>query len=74
VNGGSEAKVRRTPADVRAEIERTREEIVSSANALRREMAMRMDWKRWVRQNPGLFIAGAFVLGFWLGARGARRK
>jgi hypothetical protein len=74
VNGGSEAKVRRTPDEVRAEIERTREEIVSSANALRREMAMRMDWKRWVRQNPGLFIAGALVLGFWLGMRGARRR
>jgi len=74
VNGGSEAKVQRTPAEVRAEIERTREEIVSSANALRREMAMRMDWKRWVRQNPGLFIAGALALGFWLGTRGARRR
>ena len=74
MNGGSEAKVRRTPAEVRAEIERTREEFVSSANALRREMAMRMDWKRWVRQNPGLFIAGALVLGFWLGMRGARRR
>jgi hypothetical protein len=74
VNGGSEAKVGRTPAEVRAEIERTREEIVSSAHALRREMAMRMDWKRWVRQNPGLFIAGALALGFWLGTRGARRR
>ncbi len=74
MNGGSEAKVQRTPAEVRAEIERTREEIVSSANALRREMAMRMDWKRWVRQNPGLFIAGALVLGFWLGTRSARRR
>ncbi len=74
MNGGSEAKIGRTPAEVRAEIERTREEIVSSANALRREMAMRMDWKRWVRQNPGFFIAGAFVLGFWFGIRSARRR
>jgi len=72
VNSVSESKVRRTPDEVRADIERTRAEIVSSANALRREMAMRMDWKRWVGQNPGFFMAGAFMLGFWLATR--RRK
>ena len=74
MNSASELKARRTPDEVRAEIERTRAEIVSSANALRREMAMRMDWKRWVRQNPGLFMAGAFMLGLWLGTRGRKTR
>ena len=74
MNSASESKARRTPAEVRADIERTRAEIVSSANALRREMAMRMDWKRWVSQNPGLFMAGAFMFGFWLATRGRKTR
>ena len=74
MNSASEPRARRTPDEVRAEIERTRAEIVSSANALRREMAMRMDWKRWVGQNPGLFMAGAFMLGFWLATRSRKRR
>ena len=59
----------RTPAQVRAEIERARQQIESSVVGLREQMAMRTDWREWVRRRPGLFLAGAFVLGVALGSR-----
>jgi hypothetical protein len=67
--GNGELKVSRSPEQVRAEIERVREQIVSSATALREEVAMRTDWREWVRRRPGLVLAGAFALGFWIGSR-----
>jgi len=68
----SETRSGRSPADVRAEIDRTREEIVCSAAALREQVAMRMDWRQWVRQNPGFFLASAFGVGVWLGSQRRR--
>ncbi len=73
MNGRNETRSERSLADVRAEIDRTREEIVSSAAALREQVAMRMDWRRWVRRNPGFFLASAFGEGVWLGSRRRRR-
>ncbi len=59
----------RSPAEVRAEIERAREQIQSSVVALRQEVAVAVDWRRWVRERPGLCIGTAFAIGFYLGSR-----
>lgn len=67
--GNGELKPALTADEVRAEIERARAQIASSAAALREEVALRTDWREWVRRRPGLMLAGAFAIGVWLGAR-----
>lgn len=64
-----ERKTRRDPAEIRAEIERTREQIALSAEALRREVAVRTDWREWVSRKPALYLAGAFAVGFLMARR-----
>ncbi len=58
-----------SPAQIRAEIERTREQLASSVLALRQEVAVRTDWREWVRRRPGTCLAAAFTVGFLLGSR-----
>jgi len=68
--GDAELKARSRSADeVRAEIERAREQIHSSVMALREEVSRAADWRQWVRQRPGLCLGAAFALGFYLGSR-----
>jgi hypothetical protein len=69
MEGSSQTKEGRSPDQVREEIHRARQELVSVASALQEEVAMRMDWREWIRRRPGLFLAGAFALGFWIGTR-----
>ncbi len=64
-----ERKTRRDPAEIRAEIERTREQIASSAEALRREVTVRTDWREWVRRRPALCLVGAFAVGLLIARR-----
>lgn len=59
----------KTPAEVRAEIERAREQIQQSVVVLREEMSSAADWREWVRRRPALCIGAAFAIGFYLGAR-----
>lgn len=59
----------RTPATVRAEIERARSDIADSVSALRQEVALRTDWREWVRREPWLCVGGALVLGMMIGSR-----
>lgn len=59
----------KTPAEVRAEIERARADIATSVTALRQEMAVRADWREWVRREPLLCVGGALVFGMVLGHR-----
>jgi hypothetical protein len=61
--------VARDPELVQAEadLERSRARVAESVNALRDEVARRSDWRDWIRQRPGLFLASAFALGFFLG-------
>ena len=67
----------RSPERIRADIERTRAELTRSVQSLRVELHRSVDWREWVRKNPGPFLVGAFTLGFILGAssggRGRRR-
>ncbi|HKD38847.1 MAG TPA: hypothetical protein VKB87_01035 [Myxococcaceae bacterium] len=64
-----ERKTKRDAAEVRAEIQRAREQIASSAEALRHEVAVRTDWREWVRRKPALFLMGAFAAGFLIARR-----
>ena len=59
----------RRPEQVRAEIQKARAQIALSAQQLRHEVARRTDWRELVRQRPVACLAGAFVLGVWLGSR-----
>jgi hypothetical protein len=59
----------RTPAAVRAEIERTRAELATSVSELRQEVAQVTDWRLWVQKRPLLCVGAAFMLGFMLGSR-----
>lgn len=57
-------------AKLREEIERAREQIAVSAQALREEVAMRADWREWVRRKPAQMLLGAFAVGFLIGRSG----
>lgn len=59
----------RSADEVRAEIERAREQIHSSVLALREEVSRAADWRGWVRRRPGLWLGAAFAAGFYLGSR-----
>ena len=56
-------------ARAESDVERARERVAQSMMALRNEVARQVDWRSWVQRQPGLFVAGAFALGFWLGRR-----
>lgn len=59
----------RDPAEIRSEIERTREEIAQSIVSLRDSVTDAADWRGWVRRNPIPFLATAFAVGFIVGLR-----
>ena len=67
--GAEASRPAATPEEVRAEIERARAQIARSAAALRDEVAATADWREWVRRRPGVLLAGAFALGFFIGYR-----
>jgi ElaB/YqjD/DUF883 family membrane-anchored ribosome-binding protein len=67
-NGQPKAQPR-TPAALRAEIERTRAELATSVTALREEVAHVADWRVWVQKRPLLCVGTAFMIGFLLGQR-----
>ena len=62
----------RDPAAIRAGIEQARQEIERSVAELRADVTDKLDWRNFVRRQPGAVLGGAFALGFWLGARGSR--
>lgn len=66
---GEELKDRKSPAQVRAEIERTRAQLASSVAALRQEVAVRTDWRIWVQRHPVACLSAAFAVGFLIGSR-----
>jgi ElaB/YqjD/DUF883 family membrane-anchored ribosome-binding protein len=67
-NGQPKAEPR-TPAAVRAEIERTRAELATSVSALRQEVAQATDWRLWVQKRPLMCVGAAFMIGFIIGSR-----
>ncbi len=59
----------REPDQIRAEIERTRDEIATRLASLRTSVTEATDWKTYVRRRPLAFLAGAFGLGLLVGLR-----
>ena len=62
----------RDAEQIRAGIERARNEIESSVTDLRNEVERTLDLRRLVRENPWPFLGGAFAVGFLLGHRWGR--
>jgi len=62
-------KAVQTPAEIRAEIEHTRQQIQASVVALRDRVGGATDWRKWYRGSPALFLGVAFAAGFYLGFR-----
>lgn len=59
----------RTPEQARAEIDRRRDELTDSAQALKERVNEMTDWHHWVDEAPWALVGGAFFLGFVLGNR-----
>jgi len=59
-------------AALAADVDRARARVAASLSTLGDEVARRSDWRAWVRTRPGLFVAGALVVGFLCG--GGRRR
>ena len=58
-----------TESELRAEIERTRTQVVGTAQALRRQLHDIRDVRYWVVHYPGPILGIAFIAGLWLGIR-----
>lgn len=61
--------LRPSAEQIRRDIERTREQLATSVVALKHEVAVRTDWREWVRRRPGLVLGAAFAVGLYLGTR-----
>ena len=59
----------RDATEIRAGIEKARQEIELSVTDLRNEVKRTLDLGRWVREHPAAFLGGALTLGFVLGYR-----
>ena len=59
----------RSEAELRQDIERTRTQVVDTAQALRRQLHDISDVRHWVARRPGLILGVAFAAGIWLGIR-----
>jgi hypothetical protein len=66
---GEELTQERDSTRLRADIERTREQLASSVVELRETLARRTDWREWIRRRPGTWLLGGFALGVFLGSR-----
>jgi len=64
----------RSSAQIRADIERQREELGHSVTALRTRVGELTDWRRQVREHQRELAIGAAVVGFAIGVRLLRRR
>jgi hypothetical protein len=64
----------RTSNQIRADIERQREELSHSVEALRGRVAELTDWRRQVREHRSELIIGAAIIGFAVGGLIALRR
>jgi hypothetical protein len=64
----------RSSSEIRAEIERQREELSQSVEALRNRVAELTDWRRQVREHRRELVIGAAVVGFAVGGLIALRR
>lgn len=59
----------RDPDEIRAEIERARDEVADTLILLRDEVQARLDWRWMVRRRPYAALGAAFFAGLWMGWR-----
>ena len=64
----------RSSAEIRADIERQREELSHSVEALRSRVTELTDWRRQIREHRRELIIGAAVAGFAIGGLMALRR
>jgi hypothetical protein len=64
----------RTSEQIRADIERQREELSHSVEALRGRVNELTDWRRQVREHRRELAIGAAIVGFAVGALAMRRR
>jgi hypothetical protein len=64
----------RSSAQIRADIERQRQELSQSVEALRGRVAELTDWRRQVREHRRELVVGAAVVGFAVGLMAMRRR
>ncbi len=64
----------RSSSQIRADIERQREELSHSVEALRGRVTELTDWRRQVREHRRELIIGAAVVGFAVGGLMALRR
>jgi hypothetical protein len=64
----------RTSDQIRADIERQREELSHSVEALRGRVNELTDWRRQVREHRRELAIGAAIVGFAVGALAMRRR
>ncbi len=56
-------------ARLRADISRTREALVDTAEELKHTVQANLDWRTWVVRHPALTLGAALGVGVWLGSR-----
>ena len=54
---------------LRANISRTREELVDTAEELKHTVRANLHWRTWVGRHPALALGAALGVGVWLGGR-----
>jgi hypothetical protein len=64
----------RSSGEIRADIERQREELSHSVEALRGRVTELTDWRRQVREHKRELVIGAAVVGFAIGGLLALRR
>ena len=64
----------RSSAQIRADIERQRDELSRSVEALRNRVAELTDWRRQVREHRRELVVGAAIVGFAVGGLIALRR
>jgi hypothetical protein len=64
----------RTPAEIRTSIEENRQELAVSVQRLRGEMERLTDWRGQIERHSTELIAGAAVVGLFVGVRLLRRR
>jgi hypothetical protein len=64
----------RSSAEIRSSIEANRMELAVSVDRLRGEVARLTDWRAHVERHRGEIVAGAAVVGLFVGVRLLRRR
>ena len=63
---------KRDAEEVSSDLQRARAQMLAAKEALRRDVAVRTDWREWVRRKPALFYGGAFAVGFLIGTSASK--